>query len=573
MKNYFKYICLAFTLGGMVSCSDVLDIDDKNNYSPDNVWNDEKLSEAYLTNLYNITFSGWPINCGGFYADETSGILISELVQPNNDNAKYWPYDKIYKINHMLEGLEQGDLKEDIKKRLRGEALFMRAYHYFKAVMYHGGVPYITKVQEEGVDDLYVKRNSTAECFDLIVKDLNEAIQSLPEHNTGNDYGHIDASAALAFKAKVLLYKASPQFNPKSGYKNQYVDEAFEANKLAYETLLSRGYGLLDDYTSVFETEGHKEAVIAVLYDDTNKKDGRDEQQCRPFSESRDMTGGDQATWSLIEAYPMRDGKKIGESDKYPYDLQTYWENRDPRFEVSQVWNGAIFEVGGKTGRRQYTVHNIALPADEFYLTTTYNRTGFFPRKGIMESNTQAEVKNNSFDWLEMRFAEVMFNYAEIACSKGNTEIGYNVLKKIRQRAGIEPGIDDMYGLKAGMNADEMRLALLDEKRIEFAFEGQRFWDLRRNRMLNVLDGSRKYGLLGQYKGEITPEVQEKANRYELLPEDFTYTIQEVYTTGEAIMRVPDTYYFFPIKQSSIEQNANLEQNIDWGGTFNPALE
>lgn len=285
------------------------------------------------------------------------------------------------------------------------------------------------------------------------------------------------------------------------------------------------------------------------------------------------MTGGDQATWSLIEAYPMRDGKKIGESDKYPYDLQTYWENRDPRFEVSQVWNGAIFEVGGKTGRRQYTVHNIALPADEFYLTTTYNRTGFFPRKGIMESNTQAEVKNNSFDWLEMRFAEVMFNYAEIACSKGNTEIGYNVLKKIRQRAGIEPGIDDMYGLKAGMNADEMRLALLDEKRIEFAFEGQRFWDLRRNRMLNVLDGSRKYGLLGQYKGEITPEVQEKANRYELLPEDFTYTIQEVYTTGEAIMRVPDTYYFFPIKQSSIEQNANLEQNIDWGGTFNPALE
>ena len=172
-----------------------------------------------------------------------------------------------------------------------------------------------------------------------------------------------------------------------------------------------------------------------------------------------------------------------------------------------------------------------------------------------------------------MRFAEVMFNYAEIACSKGNTEIGYNVLKKIRQRAGIEPGIDDMYGLKAGMNADEMRLALLDEKRIEFAFEGQRFWDLRRNRMLNVLDGSRKYGLLGQYKGEITPEVQEKANRYELLPEDFTYTIQEVYTTGEAIMRVPDTYYFFPIKQSSIEQNANLEQNIDWGGTFNPALE
>ena len=573
MKNYFKYICLAFALGGMASCSNVLDIEDKSNYSPDNVWNDENLSQAYLSNLYSQTFSGWPTNCSGFYADEVSGILTSELIQPNNNTAKYWPYESIYKINTMLEGLEQGDLNDDIKGQLRGEALFMRAYHYFKAVMYHGGVPYITKVQEEGVDDLYVKRNSTAECFDLIVKDLDEAISLLPEQNVGNDYGHIDASAALAFKAKVLLYKASPQFNPKSGYNNQYVNEAFEVNKLAYETLLSRGYGLLDDYTSVFETEGHKEAVIAVLYDDTNKKDGRNEQQCRPLSMSKDMTGGDQATWSLIEAYPLKDGKKIGESDKYPYDMQTYWENRDPRFEASQVWNGAIFELGGITGRRQYTVHNIARVDDEFYITTTYNRTGFYPRKGIMESNSQAEVTNNSFDWLEMRFAEVMFNYAEIACSKGNTEVGYDVLKQIRQRAGIEPGIDDMYGLKVGMNADEMRQALLDEKRIEFVFEGQRFWDLRRNRMLNILDGSRKYGLLGQYKGEITTEVQEKANRYELLPEDFTYTVQEVYTTGEAIMRVPDTYYFFPIKQSSIEQNANLEQNEDWGGTFNPALE
>lgn len=573
MKNYFKYICITLALVGVTSCADVLDIDDKNNYSPDNVWNDENLSQAYLSNLYSLTFSGWPTNCSGFYADEVSGILTSNLIQPNNNNAKYWPYESIYKINTMLEGLEQGSLKEDIKKQLRGEALFMRAYHYFKAVIYHGGVPYITKVQDEGVDDLYVKRNSTAECFDLIVKDLDEAIQSLPEHNIGNDYGHIDASAALAFKAKVLLYKASPQFNPKSGYKNQYVDEAFEANKLAYETLQSRGYGLLDNYTDIFETEGHKEAVIAIIYDDTNKKDGRREQGCRPLSMSKDDTGADQATWSLIEAYPMKDGKKIGESNKYPYDIQTYWENRDPRFEVSQVWNGSIFELGGITGRRQYTVHNIAHVDDEFYITTKYNRTGFYPRKGIMESNSQAEVTNNSFDWLEMRFAEVMFNYAEIACAKGNTEVGYNVLKQIRQRAGIEPGIDDMYGLKVGMNADEMRLALLDEKRIEFAFEGQRFWDLRRNRLLNILDGSRKYGLLGHYKGEITAEVQTRANRYELLPEDFTYTIQEVYTTGEAIMRVPDTYYFFPIKQSSIEQNSNLEQNIDWGGTFNPALE
>lgn len=573
MKNYFKYVCLSLALIGITGCSDVLDINDNESYSPDNVWNDEKLSDAYLSNLYSITFSGWPVN-SGMYADETSGIIGQNFVMPNNDEFKYWPYEKIYKINLMLKGLEEGTIKDELKTKLKGEALFLRAYHYFKALIHHGGIPYITNVQEQGEDDLYVARNSSAECFDLLIKDLDEAIASLPERNMGNDYGHIDASAALALKAKVLLYKASPQFNPQSGYANKYVDEAYTVNKEAYETLLSRGYGLVSDYTDVFETKGHNEAVIAVIYNNPNKKDGRNELTCRPLSQSKDNTGGDQVVWDLVEAYPMKDGKKIGSSDKYAYDIQTYWENRDPRFEASQVWNGSVFELSSITGRRQYTVYNIAALDDVFSINLpSYYRTGFYPRKGIMESNPREEVSNNDFDWLEMRFAEVMFNYAEIACAKGITDVGYNVLKQIRERAGIEPGADEMYGLPANMTADEMRIALLDEKRIEFVFEGQRFWDLRRNRMLKQINGTRKYGLLGEYKGEITADVQRKANNYELVPEDFTYKVQELFITGEKIMYLPDSYYFFPIKQSSIEQNSNLLQNKDWGGSFNPALE
>lgn len=574
MKKQIKYITMALAFAGLTGCSDVLNIEDLGSYSPDNVWNDEKLSSAYLANLYSNTFSGWPMNSGS-NADETSGIIGKEMVKPNNDSFKYWPYATIYKINTMLEGLDGGSLKEETKQTLRGEALFLRAYHYFKAVNHHGGIPYITKVQQQGVDDLYVTRNSTLECFDLIIKDLDDAIKYLPEHNTGGDYGHLDGSAALAFKAKVLLHKASPQFNPKSLYANAYVDEAFAANKAAYETLLERGYGLLDDYTAVFETKGHKEAVMAVIYDNPNKLDGRYEQKCRPLSQSKDNTGGDQSIWSLIEAYPMKDGKKIGESEKYAYDMQTYWENRDPRFEASQVWNGAEFELSGIKGRRQYTVYNIGSIDDAFYYTAdmSYLRTGFYTRKGIMESNTQSGVRNNDFDWLEMRFAEVMFNYAEIACAKGVTEVGYDVLKQIRKRAKIEEGTDNMYGLAQNMTPDEMRKALLDEKRIEFVFEGQRFWDLRRNRLFSEIDGMRKYGLLGEYKGKITADVQDRANKYELLPEDFTYTVQELYSPGEKVMYVPDTYYFFPIKQSSIEQNGKLKQNKEWGGDFNASLE
>lgn len=572
MKNYLKYICLTFVFAGVTGCSDVLDINDLESYSPDNVWNDQKLSDAYLSNLYSVTFAGWPVN-SGMYADETSGIMGKDAIMPNNDVFKSWPYDKIYKINTMLEGMEKGTLDEDVKIRLKGEALFLRAYHYFKALVHHGGIPYITKVQQQGEDDLYVTRNSSAECFDLLIQDLDDAIKCLPTRNEGSDYGHVDGSAALALKAKILLYKASPQFNPKSMYNNQYIDEAYEANKNAYDILVSRGYGLVDDYTNVFETKRHKEAVIAVVYNNPNKLNARNEGECRPLTQGKDATGGDQVIWNLIEAYPMKDGRKIGDSDTYTYDMQAYWENRDPRFDASQVWNGAIYELSGINGRRQYTVYNIANLNDAFCIHTAgYNRTGFYPRKGIMERNSANETISD-FDWLEMRFAEVMFNYAEIACAKGLTDVGYEMLKQIRQRAGIDPGADKMYGLQLNMTADEMRTALLDEKRIEFVFEGQRFWDLRRNRLLGQINGTRKYGLLGEYKGEITNEIQQKANNYELLPDDFTYKVQELYTNGEKIMYMPDRYYFFPIKQSSVEQNPNLVQNSDWGGSFNPALE
>lgn len=87
----------------------------------------------------------------------------------------------------------------------------MRAYMYFNMVRYHGGVPYITVPQDLEKDDLETPRNTTKECFDLMIKDLDQAIALLPPMiaKSSGDYGRIDGNFALSFKAKVLLYKAS----------------------------------------------------------------------------------------------------------------------------------------------------------------------------------------------------------------------------------------------------------------------------------------------------------------------------------------------------------------------------
>jgi len=575
-----KLFNLLFLMLIVTSCGNVLDeVQDLRNYPGEGTFDDEQTAKAYLAALYRNTLPAWPVNQGN-WADEGGSIIGPDWITTDNGTMKYWPYSEIRKINILLTEVPNGTLPENKKALLIGETKFLRAYHYFKMVYYHGGVP-IIKIPQELTDDLEVSRNSTAECFDFIIGDLDDAIAALPDKYTGDDYGRVDKAGAMSFKGRVLLYKASPQFNSSDPYGNQYWADAYSSNKVAKDFLDSHGYGLLENYVDVFETEGHKENILSVVFKDPIRTDGRGEIGIRPLSETKNSTGKDQPIWAMAEAYPMKDGKIPGdESSIYTYDEATYWENRDPRFAANLVWNGAIYELSGKAGRRQYTMTNIAESVDAFgYVIQgeSHYRTGLYCRKGINESNPASLVSTNDYDWPEIRYTEVLFNYAEAANETGKPDEAIQVLKDIRQRAGIETGTDGMYGLKSGMSRVELREAILHEKYIEMAWEGKRFWDLRRHRMLDRLDGMHKYGIMamefdGKTYDQITTEDASRAKNYELLPEEFTYNVVELITNGPTEMSMPDKYYFFPIKLSDIDRNPKLEQNKGWGGNFNPEL-
>ncbi|SIO05497.1 RagB/SusD family nutrient uptake outer membrane protein [Chitinophaga niabensis] len=576
-----QYISYLFLFILVSACGKIVDkVDNLGNYPAAGTFDDPATSGAFLSNLYGSTLSsGWPTGMAG-NADEGGGIIGDGWVTTDNGTMKFWPYATIRKINILLKELPAGKVVAEVKNPMIGQAKFLRAFLYFKMVYYHGGVP-IIEVPQELTDDLKVPRNSTSQCFDFILKDLDEAAALVPKKYTGNDRGRIDQAIVLAFKGRVLLYKASPQFNPANPYDNAHWATAYTANKAAKDFLDANGYGLLEDFSKVFETKGHKENILSVIYVNPAKTNGRAEDGVRPLSESKNSTGLDQPTWGMAEAFPMKDGKKPGDpSSAYAYNPQTFWLNRDPRFDATMVWNGSVYELSGIKGRRQYTMSAIAKSMDAFGFIIqgeNHYRTGLYTRKGIMEELPSTQVTLNDVDWPEIRYAEVLFNYAETANETGKPAEALQVLKDIRKRAGIEAGGDGMYGLKAGMTRVELRQAILDEKRVEFMFEGQRFWDLRRHRMLNVLNGMRKYGVMatkvnGLAYDQVTPTEIGKANRFELLPQDFTYEIVELITNGPKQMVMPDKYYFFPIQLSNINQNPNLKQNKDWGGDFDPTL-
>lgn len=564
-------ICISLSLSG---CKKSLDLKNTGAFDPASVWNDPQLANAYLTNLYATTLpSGWPVNSGG-NADELSGNLPEGAVSTNNALFKSWPYDLIRNINILLTEIDKGTLPAGTKEKMKGQAYFLRAWVYFNVVKLYGGVPILE--QPLGVkDDLSAGRNSTKACFDFIEADLNKAINALPNQYIGGDRGRIDKAASLAFLGRVMLYKASPQFHPSNPYGNTDWPKAYEANKMAKVQLAGMGFGLNPDYAAIWakNNKGNKEAVMSVLFMAPNRMNGRLENQCRPLSESIDASGGDQPVWEMVAAYPMKDGLQPGISLKYPYDLQTFWKDRDPRFYASVVYNGSIYELSRIAGRRQYTANGVASIDDVFGggEQGDFHRTGFFPRKGMDPGLLKSEVTKNETDWIEIRYAEVLLNFAEAANETGKSNEALEALIQIRKRAGIEAGADQLYGLGGSIGTAEIRDAIYFERRIEFIYEGQRFNELRRTRRLNEIDGMRKNGLLATLKSD---KAAEDGKTFKLLPEDFTYKIQPLFSNGTNLMSAPERYYFFPIPRVEIEKNPKLLQNKGWdGGTFDPTLE
>lgn len=595
--NKFKYVVVGafFAVGGMTTSCDTLDIDNLETYDESMVWHDANLASAYVNNLYAECFTNWSVS-----ADGNSDILTGMpwylgTITETGSSYKKWTYTEIRHINEAIKRLGAStELDKSLANNLLGQAYFMRAYMYYWMVLHHGGVPYIKVPQDKDKDDLFVKRNTTPECFQFMVEDLDKAISMLPAKIAGSssDYGRIDQCFAKAWKAKTLLLKCSPQFNPTHPYDNAYWSEAYAAAKEAYDFCVANGIALTERYADIWLQEQGPEVVFPVVNKNPNRVSGW-ASATRPASISRGVNQSN-PTWEFVKDFPMLDGKRFDDpSGKYYVGdenalLKSFWKNRDPRFNQVLFYNGSEYPVAGKpSGYRQYNALGISNADDQYGInpaahTNAVNNdvySGFYNYKAADMTLTQATVLTYDIDYILMRFAEVMFIYAEAANETGHSDVAIDMLKQIRKRAGIEAGADGLYGLSVG-SREAIRKAILDEREIELCYEGHRFWDLRRTRNMMKLAGWTKHGIEAI---AINPdgtdmdlnEAREKTNNYELTTADFRYIIHQVpYTeAAEREFVIEESFYFFPIQKVNLDENPNLEQNNNWGGTFNPTME
>lgn len=552
MKKIF--ITCAAILALSSSCSSILDKEDLSSISEEQVWVDKTLTTSFLNALY-ASIPAWDTSVADASDEATGGGSWTNGTITPDSPIWYWPYANIRNCNIFIQNASNPEvctIDRELADRLIHEARFIRAYLYFEMVKRYGGVPLIT-VPQEITDDLFVKRNSTEECFEFIINELNACSEKLPATYDASELGRITKGGVKAFLGRVLLFRASPQFNPNN--KIEHWQTAYDHNKVTLEYLIGQGHALYEDYGELFLEEMNKEVIFAIRYENPTRTHNRDA-AVRPIKFSQNASGGCHPTQEVIDRFPTIDGGTYTYADwekEGSGDIFKLWENRDNRFYATIVYQGSTYF-------NEKMELNEDAQNDYAYGKNVGTRTGYYSKKGINQSLSIDECQKSGTDYIDIRLGEVMLNYAEAAVEVGKQDEAFDMLKQIRKRAGIKetssnPDMKGMlYGLNPNMSQEEMREAVHEERFIELLFEQKRIWDMRRWMIYDKL-------MTGQEKRHALVMTKKGDGNYST----------HLFDRDNTPMITNEQMYFLPMKRDEMSNNPNLEQTKGWeNGTFDP---
>lgn len=532
-----KYLLFIVALCSVMSCkNDFLEREPKDSISESQIYTNINLTDLFINNMYlDVPGIDDPVYTYDNIADESSSFwkwddILHGQWFPDNNPMEYWAYGDVRKTNMFLAQIEKAPYTDEQISTFKGQVKTLRAKLYFDMVKRYGGVPIIT-VPQTLEDDLFVKRESMDSSFNFIIKELEEAIELLPETygNNAVDVGKWTKSSAKAFLGRVLLFWASPLYNPEGD-----MSRWDRAAVVSRDVMNLNKYSLHPDYRRIMLDKNNNEEIFSVQYLKGFREQSWDA-SAYPDDRSMNWAVARSPIQEFVDAFEMKNGKSITDLGS-GYDPANPYENRDPRFLQIVIVNGAIF---GVQGWPVYMDVNSGIGINKPFATVT----GYLLRKGVDETNKDYNGWGGSDqNWNELRYAEVLLNYAEAKNeADGPDETVYAAIELIRQRAGLDP-----FALPAGLTKEQMRETIRHERYIELSFEGKRYWDIRRwKTAVQILDGKLFHGVY------ITDNKDGS----------FIYDVKPLL---EAPYMFQEKMYFMPIPQREIEKNPNLVQNPGW---------
>ena len=560
-----KYIfsgLLALTL--VSSCSEKMDYKEYNVY--DKAYVDKMFSRVggLMTNIYNdidYDFGNYSGAMASSATDESvyshPGNAVEDFYNgawgPTNAKERVWnsAWDGISYCNLVLDEFSNctfPEYTEDEHYRqemylyhnYRWEARWARAFFYFELVKRYGSVPLKTKhmTANEANSLPQVSADSIFQFIDTECDTIEDSI--IVNYGDLGDMayykgqtGRANKLAAMALRARAALYWASPLFNPTND-KSRWLKAAQLSNAVIAEAR-QEGMGLLPDYSKLFNKDSYKDGIKEIIFSRRVAASNAFEKYNYPIG-MENAGGGNCPTQNLVDAYEMTNGKAIDEAGS-GYDPQDPYKNRDARLAMTVAVNGEqwpnaaaleTFEGGANSS------------------SVTYGTpTGYYLKKYINQGTIIAKTGSNSFAhaWVVFRLAEFYLDYAEAALNY--TGSGYvaptglpltaaQALNVVRTRAK-QPDI------AKGLSFDAFKKKYENERFVELAFEGHRFFDLRR--------------------WKEAPEYLKTIRGMKITRQDDGTMKYEEQTIDTRTWN--DKWYLFPLPQKDV-LNCNYKQNDGW---------
>ncbi|MDR2146928.1 MAG: RagB/SusD family nutrient uptake outer membrane protein [Tannerella sp.] len=480
-------------------------------------------------------------------------------------------YAAVFKANNFLERLDRifATLKEyeanqggastngatsvayaTLQKRFElfpYQARFLRAYFHFELAKTYGNVPLVTRtVSPEDANQL--TPSSVQEVFQFIVDECDAIMEFLPisyADQDGNQIGRVNRPTVLALKARTLLYAASPLFSPANP------KEAWRKAAIACKELIdnAEGWGIaLSSYANIWATNNYYANPEVIWFRGAGNT--RDYAMFNyPVGFEGAVTGGNCPSQNLVDAYEYsnsapeaRKGKTFAEVNPTVIPANAY-QNLDPRFGLTVAKNGDTWPTVAPYSDRPLETFEGGISGPPVTNATT---TGYYLKKYINGGNRLVNpVINTQYTWITYRlgefyldYAEAMFNYMDrdaTATGEGILDMSANdAINVLRSRPGI-----DMPLFGSETNGDVWEERYMRERMVELAFEGHRFWDIRRWKK-----GAQLYSNIKTIR----------------------VTRDGTVTRGTEINRGTwdDKFYFYPIPFGELQKAQGLTQNPGW---------
>jgi hypothetical protein len=540
MKKTFKILMIVSMVAVLISCQkkdDFLNKQPLGEYSDDAVWGDPNLIETFVNSMYRNAL-GWPFSIERLsdYADETfftpdwdvtnfnKSLMTSDGLYgwsvdwgsgspAQHENHFRWNamYSNVRRANIFFSKIKTVKAEASVIAGLKGEAYFMRAWTYFYLTNMYGGVPIITKAY--GLTDKFeVPRNSYEDCITFINGQIDSAIMNLPD--TYPTDGRVSKGAAVALKARVLLYAASDLHNSAkngvvtSGYSNPeflgYVGgdpvarwtaarnaakAVIDLNKYTlYKATPAPADSVAQNLVELFTSKGTSEDILLQFFTPKTDEswDGYNPAlYCGPNGYHN--WGNNTPLGDIVDEYEMKNGTKFDWTN-LTHKAAPY-AKREARFYASILYEGVPWRTRPTDGLlidpyskiqvgHVYDAGNNMIKAG---LDTregpieNWNggKTGYYLRKYVDPTLDPQYVKQD-VPFKHLRYGEILLDYAEACIELGGANEAEAIAKinMIRTRAG-QPNLPVLTG-------DALRQAYRHERRVELAFEDHRFWDVRR---------------------------------------------------------------------------------------------